>query len=43
MRNLPEGAPGREYQWCWFFAEELKLIDEAEFGDGILVSGTVQR
>jgi uncharacterized protein YhbP (UPF0306 family) len=43
MRSLPEGAPGREYQWCWFFAEEFKLIDETEFGDGVVVSATVQR
>lgn len=36
--GLREGDAGREYRFFWFAADEIKLLDEREFGDGIFVS-----
>lgn len=41
--SLPERAPGREYHFFWFDAEELKLLDEREFGEAVFVTAEVQR
>lgn len=43
VASLPEADAGREYRLFWFFAEELKMLDEREFGDGVLVTAIVQR
>lgn len=41
--SLTATDPGREYRFFWFTAEQLKVWDEQEFGDGVLVSSDVQR
>jgi len=41
--SLPEGNPAREYKLFWFYAEELKVLDEREFGETVFVTAVVQR
>ncbi len=42
ITSLPEKDPGREYRLYWFSSRTLQISDENEFGDGVLVTATVQ-
>ncbi len=41
--SLAEADEGREYRLFWFVAAEVKVSDEQQFGDGVLVTAAVQR
>jgi uncharacterized protein YhbP (UPF0306 family) len=39
--SLKGGDAGSEYQFLWFVAQEIKVVDEREFGDGLFVSAAI--
>jgi uncharacterized protein YhbP (UPF0306 family) len=39
--SLKEDDAGREYQFLWFVARAIKVVDEREFGDGVFVSAAI--
>jgi uncharacterized protein YhbP (UPF0306 family) len=42
-RTLESGNPALEYRFYRFVTERMKVLDEAEFGDGVFVEARVSR